>query len=135
MTVVYNDVNGNFEFQYVTASGVNIIDDDVTVNQNVLSSSSQLVMQLATVTNEAGLVSRADNLWSVGPDTGNVTYTIAGQMGTGTLQTGGLEGSNVDLARELSNMIIAQRAINANSRVFGTASSVMETLSQLDHPV
>ena len=131
MTVVYNDVNGNFEFQYVTASGVNIIDDDVTVNQNVLSSSSQLVMQLATVTNEAGLVSRADNLWSVGPDTGNVTYTIAGQMGTGTLQTGGLEGSNVDLARELSNMIIAQRAINANSRVFGTASSVMETLSQL----
>ena len=88
-------------------------------------------MQLATVTNEAGLVSRADNLWSIGPDTGDVTYTVAGQMGTGTLQTGGLEGSNVDLARELSNMIIAQRAINANSRVFGTASSVMETLSQL----
>lgn len=131
MTVVYNDVSGKFEFQYVTASGVNIVGDDVTVNQNVLSSSSQLVMQLATVTNEAGLVSRADNLWSVGPDTGNVTYTIAGQMGTGTLITGGLEGSNVDLARELSNMIIAQRAINANSRVFGTASSVMETLSNL----
>ncbi len=131
MTVVYNDVSGKFEFQYVTASGVNITDDDVTVNQNVLSSSSQLVMQLATVTNEAGLVSRADNLWSIGPDTGDVTYTVAGQMGTGTLQTGGLEGSNVDLARELSNMIIAQRAINANSRVFGTASSVMETLSQL----
>ncbi len=131
MTVVYNDVNGNFEFQYVTASGVNIVADDVTVNQNVLSSSSQLVMQLATVTNEAGLVSRADNLWTIGPDTGDVTYTVAGQMGTGTLQTGGLEGSNVDLARELSNMIIAQRAINANSRVFGTASSVMETLSQL----
>ena len=131
MTVVYNDVNGKFEFQYVTASGVNIIDEDVTVNQNVLSSASQLVMQLATVTNEAGLVSRADNLWSIGPDTGDVTYTVAGQMGTGTLQTGGLEGSNVDLARELSNMIIAQRAINANSRVFGTASSVMETLSQL----
>jgi len=131
MTVVYNDVSGKFEFQYVTASGVNILDDDVTVNQNVLSSSSQLVMQLATVTNEAGLVSRADNLWSIGPDTGDVTYTVAGQMGTGTLQTGGLEGSNVDLARELSNMIIAQRAINANSRVFGTASSVMETLSQL----
>lgn len=131
MTVVYNDVSGKFEFQYVTASGVNIVADDVTVNQNVLSSSSQLVMQLATVTNEAGLVSRADNLWSIGPDTGDVTYTVAGQMGTGTLQTGGLEGSNVDLARELSNMIIAQRAINANSRVFGTASSVMETLSQL----
>ena len=131
MTVVYNDVSGKFDFQYVTSSGVNIVGDDVTVNQNVLDSSSRLVMQVATVTNEAGLVSRADNLWTIGPDTGKVTYTVGGQMGTGTIQTGGLEGSNVDLARELSNMIIAQRAINANSRVFGTASSVMETLSQL----
>ena len=131
MTVVYNDVSGKFDFQYVTSSGVNIVGNDVTVNQNVLDSTSRLVMQLATVTNEAGLVSRADNLWTIGPDTGKVTYTVGGQMGTGTLQTGGLEGSNVDLARELSNMIIAQRAINANSRVFGTASSVMETLSQL----
>ena len=45
--------------------------------------------------------------------------------------TGGLEGSNVDLSRELSNMILAQRAIQANSRVFSTASSIMETLSYL----
>ena len=90
-----------------------------------------MVMQIATVTNEAGLVSQADNLWTIGPDTGKTYYTMAGQMGTGDIVTGGLESSNVDLARELSNMIIAQRAINANSRVFGTASSVMETLSQL----
>lgn len=131
MTVVYNDVSGKFDFQYVTSSGVNIVGNDVVVNRNVLDNTSRLVMQLATVTNEAGLVSRADNTWTIGPDTGKVTYTVGGQMGTGTLQTGGLEGSNVDLARELSNMIIAQRAINANSRVFGTASSVMETLSQL----
>lgn len=131
MTVVYNDVSGNFDFQYVTSSGVNILGDDVTVNKNVLSSSSRLVMQLAKVTNEAGLVSQANNLWTIGPDTGNVVYTVGGQMGTGEIVTGGLESSNVDLARELSNMIIAQRAINANSRVFGTASSVMETLSNL----
>ena len=130
LTVVLNDVTHEFEFQYVTASGVYILADDVTMNPNVCSENS-LVMQIATVTNEAGLVSQASNLWTIGPDTGDVSYTVAGQMGTGKIVTGGLEGSNVDLARELSNMIVAQRAINANSRVFGTASSVLETLSQL----
>lgn len=130
LTVVLNDTTHAFEFQYVTSSGVYILGDDVTMNPNVCSESS-LVMQIATVTNEAGLVSQASNLWTIGPDTGDVSYTVAGQMGTGKIVTGGLEGSNVDLARELSNMIVAQRAINANSRVFGTASSVLETLSQL----
>ena len=49
----------------------------------------------------------------------------------GQVQTGGLEGSNVDLARELSNMIMAQRAIQANSRVFGTSADILETLTYL----
>lgn len=135
ITVFLDDAN-QFQFQYVTASGVYIYGDNdptlsaVTMNPNVCKPES-MVMQIATVTNEAGLVSQADNLWTIGPDTGEVIYTMAGQMGTGGIVTGGLEASNVDLARELSNMIIAQRAINANSRVFGTASSVMETLSQL----
>ena len=135
MTVYLDDAN-QFQFQYVTASGVYIYGDNnpdisaVTVNPNVCKPQS-MVMQIATVTNEAGLVSQAGNLWTIGPDTGDVIYTMAGQMGTGDIVTGGLESSNVDLARELSNMIIAQRAINANSRVFGTASSVLETLSQL----
>ena len=51
--------------------------------------------------------------------------------GFGTLKSGGLEGSNVDMAQELSNMIMAQRAIQVNSRVFSTASSVLETLAYL----
>ena len=42
-----------------------------------------------------------------------------------------VEGSNVDIAMELSNMITAQRMIQMNSRVFSTASSVMETLAYL----
>ncbi len=132
---VYLDDASQFQFQYVTAAGVYIMGTDdanspVTINPNVCTEDS-MVMQIATVTNEAGLVSQANNLWTIGPDTGKTYYTMAGQMGTGDIVTGGLESSNVDLARELSNMIIAQRAINANSRVFGTASSVMETLSQL----
>lgn len=136
---VYLDDSETFQYQYVTSTGVYINGTSSTdptrpspVNVNpLLCKPESLVLQLATVTNEAGLISQADNLWTPGPDTGKVMFTMPGQMGTGKIQAGGLEASNVDLARELSNMIIAQRAINANSRVFGTASSVLETLSQL----
>ncbi len=135
LTVFLDDSN-EFQYQYVTSTGVyisgtsNDATSPVTVNP-LVASKEGLVLQIASVTNEEGLVSNADNLWSAGPDSGKITFTIAGQMGTGNIVTNGLESSNVDLARELSNMIIAQRAINANSRVFSTASTVLETLSQL----
>ena len=132
---VFMDDSKEFQYQYVTSTGVYIqgtSKDSSPVNVNPLVASKEgLVLQIASVTNQEGLVSQADNLWTAGPDSGKVTFTIAGQMGTGNIATGGLESSNVDLARELSNMIIAQRAINANSRVFSTASSILETLSQL----
>lgn len=135
LTVFLDDAN-EFQYQYVTSTGVyisgtsNDTTSPVTVNP-LVASKEGLVLQIASVTNEEGLVSNADNLWAAGPDSGKITFTIAGQMGTGNIVTNGLESSNVDLARELSNMIIAQRAINANSRVFSTASTVLETLSQL----
>lgn len=135
LTVFLDDSN-EFQYQYVTSTGVyisgtsNDATSPVTINP-LVASKEGLVLQMASVTNEEGLVSNADNLWSAGPDSGKITFTIAGQMGTGNIVTNGLESSNVDLARELSNMIIAQRAINANSRVFSTASTVLETLSQL----
>lgn len=57
--------------------------------------------------------------------------TMAGEVSFGSIESGGYEGSNVDIAAELSNMITAQRMIQMNSRVFSTASSVMETLAYL----
>ena len=135
---VYLDNSNTFQFRYITSTGV-YIDGDKTATtppspvkvNPLLCTEESMVIQLASITNEAGMLSQADNLWSAGPDSGPITYTIAGQMGTGSLLAGGLESSNVDLARELSNMIVAQRAINANSHVFGTASEVLEILSQL----
>ena len=44
------------------------------------------------------------------------------------LQTGALEASNVDLAEQFANMIQAQRAVEANSRVFSTTNEVLKTL-------
>ena len=42
--------------------------------------------------------------------------------------TGALEASNVDLTKQFSDMIIAQRAVEANSRVFSTQNQVLQTL-------
>ena len=92
---------------------------------------SNFVIELATMVNEEGLVSVNNNLWEWAADVGDVYYGMAGEVSFGSIESGGYEGSNVDIAAELSNMITAQRMIQMNSRVFSTASSVMETLAYL----
>ena len=72
-----------------------------------------------------------NNLWEWGPDVGEIYYGMAGEMAFGSIESGGYEESNVDIAHELSNMISAQRMIQMNSRVFSTASEVMQTLAYL----
>ena len=126
----YVDENDSIEWKYITKEGVEITGDDVTTTGSVLADTN-FVIELATMVNQEGLVSINNNLWEWGPDVGEVYYGMAGEMAFGTIESGGYEGSNVDIAFELSNMITAQRMIQMNSRVFATASSVMETLAYL----
>ena len=127
LTVQINDNDGSFTWKYTTSDNVIVTGSDVKIEDSV-AIPANMVIQLATLVNEAGLVSESNNLWSVGPNAGTVFYGVGGSMGLGNIQSSGLEGSNVDMATEFSNMIIAQRAIQANSRVFSTASNVLETL-------
>ncbi len=119
------------QWKYITPEGVNITGDDVIRESTSLREDANFVIELATMVNEEGLVSLNNNLWEWGPDVGDIFYGVAGEMAFGAIEPGGYEGSNVDIASELSNMIMAQRMIQMNSRVFGTASSVMETLAYL----
>lgn len=112
----------------ITGSGAATSDIDMT---GTTLSASNMVLQLGTVINNGGLIAEVDNLWSIGPNAGEFAYGMSNGNGFGLLKSGGLEGSNVDMAQELSNMIMAQRAIQVNSRVFSTASSVLETLAYL----
>lgn len=130
LTVEVNNDDNTFHFKYTTSTGVIIRADKVDVNRNI-AVPENLVLQMAKVTNEAGLVSLAGNVWQSGPNAGDMVFAVGGAMGIGTVQTGGLESSNVDLSRELATMIISQRAIQANSRVFSTSSSIMESLTYL----
>ena len=126
----YVDDAQTIQWKYITPSGVTITGADVTPEGSSIKNSN-FALELATMVNQEGLISLSDNLWEWGPDTGEVYYGMAGEMAFGTIESGGYEESNVDIAFELSNMISAQRMIQMNSRVFSTASSVMEILSYL----
>jgi flagellar hook protein FlgE len=130
LSVQLSDDGSTYEFIYTTSEGAGISGSKCTVDDNV-ASEANFVIQMATITNTDGLISVGSNLYEEGPNSGNIVYTVGGQMGAGNLQSGGVEASNVDLSDELSDMILAQRAIEANSRVFTTTSDVMSTIVQM----
>jgi flagellar hook protein FlgE len=47
------------------------------------------------------------------------------------MRSGSLEASNVDLAKEFTDLVVAQRAFQANSRVISTADEIMRDLVNL----
>ncbi|MCQ2739302.1 MAG: flagellar hook-basal body complex protein [bacterium] len=126
----YVDADETIQWKFTSPEGVNIIGADVEAAGSSIRNSN-LALELATMVNEEGLVSINNNLWKWGPDVGEIYYGVAGEMSFGAIESGGYEESNVDISTELSNMISAQRMIQMNSRVFSTASSVMETLAYL----
>ena len=126
----YVDDADTIQWKYTTPEGISITGSDVTPTGSSIVNSN-FTIELATMVNQEGLVSVGSNLWQWGPDVGDIYYGMAGEMAFGPLESGGYEGSNVDIATELSNMITAQRMIQMNSRVFSAASEVMQVLSYL----
>ena len=126
----YVDEAQTLQWKYTTSDGVTIQGCDVTAEGSSISN-SYFAIELATMVNQEGLVSLNNNLWDWGPDVGEIYYGVAGEMAFGSIESGGYEESNVDIAHELSNMISAQRMIQMNSRVFSTASQVMQQLAYL----
>ena len=126
----YVDNTDSIQWKFTTPEGIVITGNDVAEAGTTIQNSN-FILELATMVNPEGLISINNNIWEWGPDVGEIYYGMAGEMSFGTIETGGYEGSNVDIAFELTNMISAQRMIQMNSRVFSTASSVMETLAYL----
>ncbi|MCP4572092.1 MAG: flagellar hook-basal body complex protein [bacterium] len=86
---------------------------------------------VAEFANPAGLVREANNTYRRSGNSGVAVETFAG-LGNGvTLVPGALETSNVDLAKEFTNLVVAQRSFQANSRVVTTADQVMQELVNL----
>jgi flagellar hook protein FlgE len=78
------------------------------------------------------LSKEGNNLYSGFADAGPLAQTRApGAAGLGTLKVEFLEGSNVDLAREFSLLITAQRGFQANSRIISTSDEVLQEVINL----
>ena len=84
---------------------------------------------LAVFSNPQGLEKIGDNLYTTTVNSGSFTGAVeVGSNGAGGLTTGALEMSNVDLANEFSEMMITQRAYQANSKIITTSDTLLETL-------
>jgi flagellar hook protein FlgE len=86
---------------------------------------------LATFANPNGLLKQGGSLYSESANSGNAQIGVAGQGGRGTLSGGTLEMSNVDLAAEFTNLIVAERGFQANSRVITTSDQILQDLVNL----
>ncbi|WP_027519849.1 flagellar hook protein FlgE [Bradyrhizobium sp. WSM1417] len=86
---------------------------------------------LATVPSPDRLTPEVGNVYSPNLDSGNVQVDVSGKSGLGTIQSGALEDSNVDLADELTSMIEAQRGFTANSKSFQTGADLLDVVVNL----
>lgn len=82
-------------------------------------------LALANFVNPAGLLQQGQNLFMVGPNSGDPAIGQAGTGTRGTIAAGYLEGSNVDLGQEFTNMIVAQRGFQASSRIITTSDEML----------
>lgn len=88
-------------------------------------------LALATFINPAGLIREGGNNYVAGLNSGEPNYGAAGTGGHGTIASGYVEGSNVDMSREFSNMILAQRGFQASSRVINASDQILQELVNL----
>lgn len=89
-------------------------------------------IQLADFQNPAGLNSLGRNLYLPTDASGDPTVgTPGGQEGLGTLLQGFLEQSNVSVVEEFINLIVSQRAYEANSKVVKAADDMYQQINNL----
>ena len=81
--------------------------------------------------NPDGLVRQGDNVFTESIESGAAIQGTSGTNGLGRIVSGALEQSNVDLGKEFVDMIITQRAFQANSRAITTSDEMLQELLNL----
>jgi flagellar hook protein FlgE len=88
-------------------------------------------LALASFNNPPGLEKAGGSLYRESPNSGLAQIGTASSGGRGSLAAGSVEMSNVDLSQEFTNLIIAQRGFQANSKIITTSDEILQTLLQL----
>jgi flagellar hook protein FlgE len=90
----------------------------------------QIVLQ--NFTNPQALVNQGQNLYSYSATAGPLAAPAAPNSGgLGQIQSGALESSNVDLASQMTDLITAQRAFEANAKMITTCDEILQDLVNL----
>ncbi|KNC93695.1 flagellar hook protein FlgE [Trabulsiella odontotermitis] len=128
-SIVASDQNGYGPGDLVSYQ----INDDGTIVGNYSNEKSQVLGQivLANFANNEGLQSQGDNVWTATLSSGVALLGTAGEGNFGKLTNGALEASNVDLSKELVNMIVAQRNYQSNAQTIKTQDQILNTLVNL----
>lgn len=88
-------------------------------------------LTLATFVNPTGLLALGDNLYQQTVSSGEAAEGNPGEDGRATLKQGALEGSNVQVAEEMVDMIAAQRTYEMNTKVLAAADNMLQNLAQV----
>ncbi|MFW5962070.1 MAG: flagellar basal-body rod protein FlgF [bacterium] len=88
-------------------------------------------LAVANFSNNAGLENKGDTLFSATSNSGIPQVGVANNAGRGSISSGTLEMSNVDLAEQFTDMISTQRGYQANSKIIATADQMLQELVNL----
>ena len=111
------------------------IGSDGTVTITYSNGQNENVGQLAlgNVANLQGLQLLGDGDYATTLASGPVSFGVSGISGLGTMQDGALEASNVNISSEFSDLIIAQRAFEANAKSVTTFDTVTQDTINMVH--
>lgn len=116
---------------YTTGSltGISISSSGI-VQANFTNGQSKTLGQvaLANFANPQGLQQEGNSEWQQSFDSGAAVHGVAGGSGFGTIQSGALESSNVDMTAQLVNMITAERAFQANAQMISATDQVTQSI-------
>ena len=136
----FTQLSGDFTTSYIKQdgakfgnySGVSV--DDSGVVTAVFDNGEMhpiAILPLATFSNPNGMVALTGNVWMASDESGQAMLKQAGTNGAGDITSYALEDSTVDLANELSNMVVVQRAYSASTKIITTADEMLDEVTRM----
>lgn len=132
-TVAATGNDGRLQVNPATTAAINVDQAGVVTAIDTAGVATTIgTLSLAKFANSAGLERLGGNMWRASNNSGPAINGVpGGAAGHGSVVPGALEMSNVDLALEFTNMIIAQRGFQANGRAITTSDEMLSELVNL----